>query len=139
MLRAPSLHNLDNRTATVFAAGSRPFDRFVRIVEDLVATGDRWVPNKPDLLSATVEQVELVGRPPYRRAIVTACEVTNRKRVTPAENSPSGRPIEVAGTGELLVTRFEQPVRQTVNGWLIYAQPRQATQFDQGETTCPPE
>jgi hypothetical protein len=138
MLGNPRLRNLEARAATVFAAGSPAFDRFVTIIEELVAVGDEWVPNDPDLLSVDVENVEFVGSPPYRRAVVTACEVTNRKRVTPAENSPTGEEILVAGTGQLLVTRFEQPVRRTPNGWLVYSTEPEATLFDNGEMTCPP-
>jgi hypothetical protein len=139
MLGNPRLRNLNTRAARVAAAGSPAFHDFVEIIEELVALGDRWVPNEPDLLSADVEKVELVGEQPYRRAIVTVCEVTNRKQVTPPENSPTGEEILVAGTGQLLVLRLVEPVRLTPNGWLRYRAGGRGTQFDQGETTCPPE
>jgi hypothetical protein len=138
MVGAPKLRNLESRAARVLVANSPAFDAFVDRIEELVALGDRVVPNDPDLLSATVENVDLVGRPPYRRAIVTVCEVTNRRQVTPPENSPTGEEIEVAGTGTLEVIRFEEPVRRTDNGWLRYENPRDGIGFVQGETTCPP-
>jgi hypothetical protein len=137
MLEQPRLRNLEVRAAEVLASGSPAFDVFVARVRELVALGDAVVPNDPDLLSASVEHVEFVGEAPYRRANVTVCEVTNRKQVTLRENSPSGEQIEVAGSGELLVTRFEEPVRLTLNGWLRYRTPREGMGFP-GETTCPP-
>jgi hypothetical protein len=138
MLEMPSLRNLEARVAAVRVPGSPSFDQLVARIEELVALGDRVVPNDRDLLSVTVERVELVGRPPFRRAIVTVCEVTNRRQVTPAENSPTGNEIEVAGTGVLDVARYDEPVRLTDNGWLRYVETRRGTLFDQGETTCPP-
>jgi hypothetical protein len=138
MVRRPSLQNLDERAARVVVQGSPAYDAFVRRVEELVALGDRVVPNDPDLLSVSVEGVKLLGRSPYRRAIVTACEVDNRTQVTPPENSPSGRLIEVSGTGLLQVIRYEEPVRLTEHGWLRYRNPREGVGFEQGETTCPP-
>lgn len=137
MLEQPRLRNLGERAAGVLARGSSAFDSYVARTSELVALGDAVVPNDPDLLSVTVEDVRLVGAPPYRRAIVTVCEVTNRKQVTPAENSPTGNEIEVAGTGTLDVARYHEPVRLTENGWLRYRLPRKGVLFNQGETTCP--
>jgi hypothetical protein len=138
MARNPRLRNLENRAARVLVPNSPAFDSFVARIEELVALGDAVVPSDPDLLAVTVEQVELVGEPPYRRAIVTACEVDNRKQVNLSENSPTGESIPVAGTGGLQVIRFEEPVRRTVNGWLRHRSPRKGIGFEQGETTCPP-
>jgi hypothetical protein len=138
MLENPRQRNLESTAARVFADSSPAFDDFVAVIEELVATGDRWVPNDPDLLSVTVENVELVGPLPYQRAIVTACEVTNRKQVVPAEHSPTGEEILVDGTGELLVLRLEEPVRRTANGWLRHRLVRDADRFE-GVTSCPPD
>jgi hypothetical protein len=138
MLAAPSLRNLESRVARVLVQDSPAFDTFVERIQELVALGDQVVPNDPNLYSATVEKVELVGNRPYRRAVVTVCEVDNRRQVTPPENSPTGEEVEVAGTGELLVTRIEEPVRLTANGWLRYRSNRKGIGFVQGETTCPP-
>jgi hypothetical protein len=137
MLRHPRVRNVEARVATVLVEGSPAFDAFVARIRDLVALGDAVVPNDPDLYSATIESVELVGRPPYRRAIVTVCEVDNRKQVTLPENSPSGEEILVAGSGELQVIRYEEPVRRTQNGWLRFKSPREGIGYD-GEMTCPP-
>jgi hypothetical protein len=138
MLAKPSLRNLEGRVATVLVEDSPAFETFVARVRELVALGDVVIPNDPDLYSATVENVRLLGEPPYRRAIVTVCEVDNRRQVTPPENSPTGNEIEVAGTGALDVARYHEPVRLTEEGWLRYASPRRGTLFNQGETTCPP-
>jgi hypothetical protein len=138
MLARPSLRNLEALAATVVAVGSPAYHNFVARIRDLVALGDAVVPNDPDLLSATVEKVKLVGALPYRRAVVTVCEVTNRKQVTPPENSPTGEQIEVAGSGQLLVFRFEEPVRFTSNGWLRTRGDRKGVQFTGGQTTCQP-
>jgi hypothetical protein len=138
MLGNPRLGNLERRAARAYVRNSSAFDSFVARVEELVALGDAVVPNDPDLLAVTVENVELVGEPPYRRAIVTACEVDNRKQVTLPENSPTGESIPVAGTGVLQVIRFDEPVRRTNNGWLPYRFEREGIGFEQGETTCPP-
>jgi hypothetical protein len=139
MLRRPRLRNLDARAAKVLAEGSPAYESYIARTQELVVVGDAVVPNDPDLLSATVEKVDLVGPPPYRRAVVTVCEVTNRKQVTLAENSPSGEQIEVAGSGNLEVIRYHEPVRRTENGWLRFKTPREGIGFDRGETTCPPE
>jgi hypothetical protein len=139
MLEYPRLRNLDARAAMVLARGSPAYHSYIARTRELLALGDAVVPNDPDLLSATVESVDLVGQPPYRRAIVTVCEVTNRKQVTLPENSPTGKQVEVAGTGNLEVIRFHEPVRRTTNGWLRFKTPREGTGFDRGETTCPPE
>jgi hypothetical protein len=138
MLADPSLRNLESRVATVLVEDSPAFETFVARVRELVALGDVVIPNDPNLYSATVESVRLVGEPPYRRAIVTVCEVDNRRQVTPPENSPTGNEIEVAGTGKLLVTRIKEPVRRTDLGWLRYRTKRNGIGFVQGETTCPP-
>jgi hypothetical protein len=138
MLQNPRRRKLQSRAAGVLVADSPAYDLFVNRVRELIALGDALVPNDPDLLEVSVENVELVGDPPYREAIVTACEVTNRKQVTLPENSPTGEEIEVAGSGRLLVTRFEEPVRRMGNSWLRYADPRDGVRYDQGETTCPP-
>ncbi len=70
MLENPRLRNLEARAAEVAVV------RFARVrrvrvdgSRELVALGDAVVPNDPDLLAVTVESVELVGEPPYRRAI----------------------------------------------------------------------
>jgi hypothetical protein len=137
MLAAPSLRNLESRVARVLVQDSPAFETFVERIQELVALGDQVVPNDPNLYSATVEKVELVGNRPYRRAVVTVCEVDNRRQVTPPENSPTDEEVEVAGTGQLEVIRFEEPVRLTANGWLRYKTPREGVGFDEG-TTCPP-
>ena len=137
MVGAPSLDNLEANAAQINVAGSPAYQKFVARIQERVQLGDRVVPNDPDLLSATVELVQLVGGPPYTEAIVTACEVTNRKQVTPPENSPNGQQIEVAGSGALIVIRYEEPVQLTENGWLSYQEPRRGRVFNEGETTCP--
>jgi hypothetical protein len=138
ILGTPRLRNLDGRAAHVVAKGSPAYRNLVSRVQELVALGDAVVPNTPDLLSADVENVELLGTAPYRRAIVTVCEVTNRKQVTLPENSSTGQQIEVAGSGQLLVFRFEEPVRLTSNGWLRTRGDREGVQFTGGQTTCKP-
>jgi hypothetical protein len=138
MLEQPRLRNLQARVSHVYVPGSPAYDSYIARTRELVALGDAVVPNDPDLLSVKVENVRLVGRPPYRRAVVTACEVTNRRQVTPPENSPTGNEIEVAGSGELVVTRFEEPVQLTENGWLTYRAHRTGIGYVNGETTCPP-
>jgi hypothetical protein len=138
ILETPRLRNLDGRAADVVAEGSPAYRNFVSRVQELVALGDAVVPNTPDLLSAEVEKVELLGTAPFRRAVVTVCEVTNRKQVTLPENSSTGQQIEVAGSGQLLVFRFEEPVRLTSNGWLRTRGDREGVQFTGGQTTCKP-
>jgi hypothetical protein len=137
MLADPSLRRVEQRVSTVLAPGSAAYNTFVDRIRELVALGDAVVPNDPNLYSATVEKVQLLGEPPYRRAIVTVCEVDNRKQVTLPESSPTGNEILVAGTGTLEVIRYREPVRRTEHGWLRYRSPRKGTGFD-GETTCPP-
>ncbi len=120
MLANPSLDNLDARVNEVAVAGSDYHATFKALVEDLVAKGDRMVPNEPDILTVTVESVELVGEAPYTEAKVTSCQVENRKRVQTAENSPTGIETEVGDTGLVTAQHAIDPVRLTAAGWLPY-------------------
>ncbi|MFV0306882.1 MAG: hypothetical protein ACK5OX_03955 [Desertimonas sp.] len=134
----PSLDGLDARLAEAFEPGSAAFVAVHDHVADLVATGDVVARNNPDLFSVTVESVELVGDRPFVDAVVVACEVDNRQRITPPENSPTGQPVLVAGTGMLLVGRYREPMRLTDGGWITYQSPRQARGYE-GVQTCPVE
>lgn len=112
------------------------YGQVIKRIKDLVAAGDRVVPNNPDRSKVTVEKVELVGGPPFTKAIVTVCEVDDRKQVTPAENSPTGSEVEVVGTGALIASRIADPVMLTDHGWLAYSADRPATDFE-GQDSCP--
>ncbi len=136
LVLTPSLDNLDARVAEIFVPGSDAFNRLIAYVKDLVRLGDRVVPNDPDILKITVENVELVGQPPYTDANVTSCKVDNRKRVTPAENSPISVEIPVGDTGKLAAYRTTEPVQLTAIGWLPTSGNLKAVQFD-GQDSCP--
>ena len=136
LLAAPSLDNLEANVAEIAVTGSPAFEPIVKGIRDLVAAGDRVVPNDPDILTVTIENVELVGDAPYSEAIVTACMVSNRKQVTPAENSPVSSQIDVVGSGDLAAIRIPDPVRLTDGRWLRYAT-RVTAQEYQGQDTCP--
>jgi hypothetical protein len=132
----PSLDNLVARVAEIFVPGSDAFIQLVAFVKDLVRLGDRVVPNDPDILKVVVENVELVGTPPYTTANVTYCAATNRKRVTPAENSPISVEIPVGDTGKLIAYRITEPVQLTATGWLRTTGNLTAIPFD-GQDSCP--
>ncbi|MFV0309219.1 MAG: hypothetical protein ACK5OX_15910 [Desertimonas sp.] len=134
----PSLDGVDARLAEPFEPGSAAFVSQREFIEDLVATGDVVIRNEPDLVSVAVERIDLVGAAPYTEAVVTACEVGNRRRVTPAANSPTGQEIQTAGTGQLFVLRYHEPVRLSAHGWVSYQSPREAQSYE-GVQTCPPE
>jgi hypothetical protein len=136
LVLTPSLDNLDARVAEISVPGSDAFTRLVAYVKDLVRLGDRVVPNDPDILKVNVENVELVGEPPYTTASVTSCQVTNRKRVTPAENSPISVEIPVGDSGKLLAYRTTEPVQLTATGWLQTSGNAKAVQFE-GQDSCP--
>jgi hypothetical protein len=136
MLENPSLEDLEARVAQVHPVDSPAYQSLIERVQELVQLGHRVVPNDPDLLSVTVEAVELVGTPPYTEAVVTVCEVTNRKEVT--VTSPTSEVPAPPGTPSVDVARYDEPVRLADNGWLTYRVPREGTLFVQGETTCPP-
>jgi hypothetical protein len=121
LLVNPSLDNLDAKVDDLAPAGSDFHATIVATIRDLVAKGDRVIANDPDILKVTVENVELVGEPPYTEATVTSCTVENRKRVTPAENSPTGTEIEVGDSGLITAYHTVEPVRLTEKGWLRYA------------------
>jgi hypothetical protein len=120
MLVNPSLDNLDARVAEVAVAGSDYHATFKALVEDLVAKGDQMIPNDPDVLTITIESVELTGEAPYTEAIVTSCQVENRKRVQTADNSPIGIETEVGDSGLITANHAVDPVRLTEFGWLPY-------------------
>jgi hypothetical protein len=133
----PSLDDLDNRLADVSEPGSPSFSQRKARLEELVALGDALVPNEPDLYSVTVESVELVGDAPYTEALVTACRVSNSRQVTLPENSPASVEVVVAGTDELRVGRYTEPVRLTGRGWVSHTGRLDGERFD-GVETCPP-
>ncbi len=139
MLETPSLRNLEARVATVLRcgfAGVRQLRR--RGSQELVALGDAGRAERPGpAVRRRWRTSSWSVEPPYRRAIVTVCEVTNRRQVTPPENSPTGEEIEVAGTGKLVVTRFEEPVRLTDNGWLRYQDPTRGDRVRPGGDDVP--
>ena len=107
-----------------WSQGSPAFDSFVARIEELVALGDRVVPNDPDLYSATVENVELVGRPPYRRAIVTVCEV---------DQPPAGH-----ATGELPDRRGGRGRRHRRRWWSSASRSRSGSPTTAGSATRRP-
>jgi hypothetical protein len=121
LLGDPSLDNLEASVAEVAVAGSDFHTTLMTTIQDLVAKGDRVIPNDPDILTITVESVELVGEAPYTEATVTSCKVENRKRVTTAENSPTGIETEVGDSGLITAYHTTEPVRLTDKGWLRYA------------------
>jgi hypothetical protein len=120
MLANPSLDNLDARVSEVAVPESDYYATFKALIEDLVAKGDRMIANDPDILTVTIESVELTGEAPYAEAKVTSCQVENRKRVTPAENSPTGIETEVGDSGVVTAFHGVDPVRLTEAGWLPY-------------------
>jgi hypothetical protein len=132
----PSLDHLDDRLAEIAVPGSGAFAARKAYIEDLVRLGDRVVPNVPDILKVTIENVELIGAPPYKEAKVTSCKVTNRKRVTPAENSPVSIEAGVGDSGKLVAERTVAPVQLTSSGWLPTAGQLVGTFFE-GQDSCP--
>jgi hypothetical protein len=136
LVLAPSLDNLDAQVAEIAVPGSDAFTTLVAYIADLVRLGDRVIPNDPDILKVIVENVELVGEPPYTKANVTACKITNRKRVTPAENSPIGVEIPVGDSGKLFVQRATEPVQLAASGWLPTSGNLTGELFE-GQETCP--
>jgi len=133
LVSAPTLDGLETNAAGVTVAGSDAYNRFVAYVKELVAVGDRIVPNEPDVNTLNVETVQVVSE---TEATVTYCQADNRKRVTPAESSPIGQEILVNGTGVLRAFRGTEPVRLTDKGWLPYAD-RDFGQTFEGQATCP--
>ena len=85
-------------------------------VREMVELNDRYIEGDPPIRETTVEQVELVGRPPYRRRMVTVCVVGNDNRVN---IEPDGSIIYVGTREGLRGGRFTDPVRRTANGWRI--------------------
>ncbi len=136
LVAAPTLDNIEANVAEVMAKNSVLYVQIVKRIKDLVAAGDRVERNTPDLLKVTVEKVELVGDPPFTKAVATICQVDNLKQVTPAENSPTGSEVEVVGTGDLIASRIADPVMLTDHGWLPYSADRPATDFE-GQDSCP--
>jgi hypothetical protein len=132
----PSLDDLDNRLAEVAQPGSESDSRLTARLEELIELGDALVPNDPDLFSVSVESVELVGAAPYVEAVVTACQVDNRKQVTLAENSPAGVEVLVSGSDRLRVGRYRESVKLTAFGWVSYTGRLDGESFD-GVETCP--
>jgi hypothetical protein len=137
LLAAPSPENLDANAAQVAVPDSEAFTGFKNYILDLVRLGDRVVPYPTNLSGVTIEKVTLTGEPPYTEAIVTACEVSNDKQITPPENSPTGSEAITPGPyGELWAYRVDEPVRLTANGWLPFRGRREGQVFE-GTSTCP--
>jgi hypothetical protein len=107
----PTLENLDARLARIVAPGSRADADVEGFVRDLVASNERVIDNDPDYSTIEVERVELRGKPPYERATVTSCWVSNRLRIDADGN-------RIAGTGALVAARQIEPVELTQQGWL---------------------
>ncbi len=128
----PTLEDLDARVSEIVDRRSSQFQGVREFFVELVENDERVVNNDPDYSTLEIERVELKGRPPYRRAVVTYCRVSNRKRIDAAGNS-------TRGTGVLLASRESDPVRLTAEGrWLPYT--KLTTIRDaQGATECPPE
>lgn len=129
LTRNPTLENLEAVAATIRAPGSTSYQGLIDLINDLVATGDRFVAGEPDYSEARVEQVEIddVGA---AEATVVACYVFNDSRINPA-----GQPV--GDTGVLSAARVRQRVQHTPNGWL----PSSAfTLLEAAEevTECPP-
>ena len=73
---------------------------------------------------------------PYTDAVVTLCQVDNRKQVTAAENSPVSSQVDIEGTGILRAFRIADPVKLTDHGWLPYAGQLDGKLFE-GQDSCP--
>ncbi len=72
----------------------------------------------PPTLKIFAEKVELVGGRPYRRAVVTSCDVNNIIRVADTRN---GEVEFVGGSRTIQANRSLIPVRLTKSGWKRYA------------------
>ena len=138
LVAAPTLDGLETSASDVEVPGSEGYDQLIKYVQELVAVGDRVVPNDKDPISmVTVEQVNLTGAAPYTEATVTYCRVNNTKRITPPDRSPTGQEVLVFGTGVLRAFRGSEPVKLTEKGWLPFTAKAFGTFFE-GQTSCPP-
>lgn len=126
----PTLDNLDARVAEIAAVGTPEFDALRVFVEELVATGERVVPNEPDVFTVTVKGVTLLGSTPYKEADVLVCYVDNRVRVDAAGQS-------TGASGELFANQGSDSVSLTDLGWLPDGDYR-ITWTGLGVTECPP-
>ena len=137
LLAAPTLDGLETNASAIEVPGSEGYDQLIKYVQELVAVGDRVVPNDKDPISmVTVEKIDLSGAAPYTEATVTYCEVTNVKRITTPDRSPTGQEVLVYGTGKLEAFRGSEPVKLTDKGWLPFAGKVFGSTFE-GQTTCP--
>jgi hypothetical protein len=138
LLKNPRKRGLPRRAAEIAIPGTPYFERIIDVVTDLVDTHRRAAANDPDLRSVTVEGVELVGRKPFRRAVVTVCQVDNGVLVVDAEASPvPGDSIVVGGTGELEATRLVLSMRLTADGWRHASAPSDESVSWEGARECP--
>lgn len=134
----PSVEALPAHLAAVAVPGSPVEASLTRFVNELVSLGDGIIPGDPDILKVIVEQVELVGEPPYTMALVTICEVDNRPQATLSKNTSDGRIIYVEGTGDLQALRGVQDVRLTPAGWRLYDSLPDGGFLFPGEDKCLP-
>lgn len=138
MQENPSLDDLQARVDLVAAPGSEVHARLVQRISDLVDRGERVMPSDPDLTRVVVEQVELVGEPPYVRALVTNCETSNRRSVSSIDTTTATADVMSSDTGELISFRTVQPVVLTPNGWLRSDLISTGGVY-RGESSCPSE
>jgi hypothetical protein len=114
LLSDPSLDGLEPRVAEIAVPGSPYSEALVSRVTTLVTNGQYLVLNDPSVETLTIESIAIAGP---TMADVTACQVTNALTMKRADQSPTGRPIPVGGTGELSAARFTQSMVLTADGW----------------------
>ena len=69
--------------------------------------------NEQDINHVEVERIDLRDG---GFAVLTICQITNRKQVAPAAGSPAGRGVVAGRTGQLISSRSAGAVVPTTNG-----------------------
>lgn len=127
----PRKKNLEKRVAQVAVTGSPYYETTITRIRELVDRGEYMYLDEPPINKATVQDIELIGEPPYTEAIVIACHVSNANLVTdpipadefPGGTYPDGLEPDVAYVGEPSGVRailYERPLRLTNDGWRRY-------------------
>lgn len=107
---SPTLEGLPEKLAQIAVPGSSNYARLEEFVRELVEMGHHVIDGEPAYSTADVETVELNGTPPYDRATIVVCYVSNRIRVDDS-NTPLEEP-------RLFAVRGSATVVSTPNGWL---------------------
>ncbi len=132
----PRRADLERKIADVTATRSPAYYDLLATNLEMIASNERLALGDPPTLKVFAEKVEFVGKRPYRRAIVTSCDVNNIVRI---RKRADGSETRTGGTGDVFALRARIPVRLTADGWKRYTVVDTYIDEWKGRSSCPGE